>query len=59
MSAVADKTADDTTYREMVEALVLAQSVGNDGRKSPEDHADIAIRAADALLARQAQRGGA
>lgn len=57
--AIGNKPADETTYREMAEALALQGSIARDGSLKPETHADYAILAVDALIRRQAARGGA
>lgn len=50
---------DEATYRKLAEALVLAASVARNGDRAPEAHAQTAVQAVDALIARQAQRGTA
>ena len=48
--------ATELTYREWLEAALMAASMACDGKRSPEVHARHAIQGASALLRQQQER---
>lgn len=52
------KPAREATFLEATAAALMQGSVTCDGKLSPERHADYAVKAAEALIAKLAQRQG-